>query len=166
MSEEFTRKIIGQSYSTDVADFHTKFQLEYSGGPRELEPDLGLFRLGFMVEELAEYAINAGYTNIAQALNEIHESIIERKRWMVKQNEGGRNEEKQFDSLIDLVYVAVGTSYLHGYDFDEGWFRVHTANMKKVRVASNLEGSLRKSKFDVVKPRGWTPPDLSDLVKP
>lgn len=71
--------------------------------------------------------------------------------------------EDKFDALIDLVYVALGTAYLHGFDFEEGWKRVHAANMAKVR-AQMADESKRGTKFDVVKPEGWTPPDLSDLV--
>ncbi|HEX9428943.1 MAG TPA: nucleoside triphosphate pyrophosphohydrolase family protein [Candidatus Bathyarchaeia archaeon] len=153
-----------QSFLTDVEDFHRKFELEYDGGPRELPRDLFLFRMGFMMEELAEYAISAGYTHIARQLNELHEHIKKENRWLTSQNEGGRNLEVQFDSLIDLAYVLLGTVHLHGVDFHEGWRRVHGANMKKVRV-ENLSDSKRVSKYDVVKPRGWTPPDLSDLVK-
>lgn len=149
---------------TDIRDFHTKFELHYENGPRELESDLSLFRIGFMIEELAEYAQASGYTNISHSLNTLHEHIKVGSRWVVGRNEGGRNPEVQFDSLIDLSYVAIGTSYLHGYDFDEGWRRVHAANMSKIRV-ENEDDSKRKSKFDVVKPRGWRPPDLSDLVK-
>ncbi len=26
----------------------------------------------------------------------------------------------ELDALVDLVYVAMGTAYLHGFDFDEG----------------------------------------------
>lgn len=153
-----------QSYYQDVQDFHTKFKLEYIDSPRELEPALGLFRLGFMIEELAEYAQSSGYTNIARSLNDMHEQIKNDSRWLIKRNEGGRDLEIQFDSLIDLVYVALGTSYLHGTDFDEGWKRVHAANMAKVRV-QNITDSARKSMYDVVKPKDWMPPDLSDLVK-
>lgn len=150
------------SYFQDISSFHTKFELQYEGSPRELPEDLALFRIGFMAEELAEYAQASGFVNVARALNDLHEHIINKSRWMVNRLEV-RNVEVQFDSLIDLVYVALGTSYLHNFDFDEGWDRVHTANMKKVRV-ENVGDSKRKSTFDVVKPRGWLPPDLSDLV--
>lgn len=153
-----------QSLYQDITDFHTKFELQYDGAPRELDNDMALFRIGFMVEELSEYADSAGFKNIATTLNEIHDSIKEKRRWVVKRDENGHNLETQFDSLIDLCYVALGTAHLHGVDFDEGWRRVHGANMKKVRV-ENVEDSKRKSKFDVVKPRGWKAPDLSDLVK-
>ena len=120
----------------DVRDFHIKFDLEYIGPPRDLPVELSQFRIEFMVEELAEYkeAVSEG------------------------------NREKQLDALVDLVVVALGTAHLQGFDFNEAFRRVHTANMLK-RRAQKAEDSKRGSVYDVVKPEGWQPPDLSDLVK-
>lgn len=69
----------------------------------------------------------------------------------------------KLDALVDLVYVALGTALLHGFDFNEAWRRVHAANMLKVRAPSAAD-SKRGSAHDVVKPAGWQPPDLSDLA--
>lgn len=160
MSEKTTSALL----TADIAAFHTKFGLQYNEEPRELPANMALFRIGFMIEELAEYSQACGFVNISRTLNDLHEHIMGDRRWIVNQLEL-RNFEAQFDSLIDLVYVALGTSYLQGFDFDEGWRRVHLANMSKVKVPSNLEGSKRKSEFDVVKPKGWRPADLSDLLK-
>lgn len=160
MSREKTTSAL---LTADIAAFHTKFELRYDEGPRELPDDMSMFRIGFLIEELAEYAQSSGYANISRALNDLHLHIKNNSYWLTRRLEM-RDQEKQFDSLIDLVYVALGTSYLHGYDFDEGWRRVQAANMAKVRV-ENLEDSTRKSKYDVIKPRGWKPPNLSDLVK-
>ena len=66
----------------------------------------------------------------------------------------------EFDALIDLVYVILGTAHLQGLDFQAGWDRVHAANMQKVR------GPSKRSEFDVIKPEGWTAPDLTDLCNP
>jgi predicted HAD superfamily Cof-like phosphohydrolase len=75
--------------------------------------------------------------------------------------------EGQFDALIDLVYFALGRAYLHGFPFAEGWKRVHSKNMEKRRANPDApnEGK-RGSKLDIVKPEGWTPPILTDLVRP
>jgi predicted HAD superfamily Cof-like phosphohydrolase len=116
----------------DIAEFHEKFELAYSGPPRKLPADLGAFRIKFLEEELNEYC---------DALTRVQE----------------------LDALVDLVYVALGTAYLHGYNFEEAWRRVHGANMKKVR-ATHADQSTRDSTHDVVKPLGWQPPILSDLV--
>lgn len=74
-----------------------------------------------------------------------------------------KNLEDRLDALVDLVYVVLGTAYLHGFDFNEAWRRVHHANMQKVRVKTACR-SKRGSAYDVVKPDGWKAPDLSDLV--
>lgn len=134
----------------DIEDFHKKFGLEYNEGPRMLPRDLAKFRADFMYEELDEY----------------FDHLPADKETQISEAADVFRKEKSFDALIDLVYVALGTAYLHGFDFREGWRRVHEANMAKVRVdGETLEGSVRKSKYDVVKPQGWKAPDLKDLVK-
>ena len=127
----------------DIKEFHEKFELTYDGGPRSLPDDLEAFRIKFMREEIREYE--------STSPNLVFPSMA--KLAMAD----------QLDALVDLVYVALGTAYLHGYDFAEAWRRVHAANMTKIRVASPDE-SKRGSAFDVVKPAGFVPPDHSDLV--
>ena len=72
----------------------------------------------------------------------------------IKQN----NREQQLDALVDLVYVALGTAHYEDFDFNEAFARVHAANMKKVRKAS------KRSQWDVIKPEGWTAPNIKDCV--
>lgn len=67
-----------------------------------------------------------------------------------------QNNADALDALVDLVYVALGTAYLAGWDFAEAWRRVHAANMAKIPPAP---GELK-----IRKPEGWQPPDLSNLV--
>lgn len=71
--------------------------------------------------------------------------------------------EGMLDALVDLTYVVLGTAYLHGFDFNEAFRRVHEANMKKIRAVSKHD-SKRGTSYDVVKPAGWEPADLSDLA--
>lgn len=72
--------------------------------------------------------------------------------------------EQQLDALVDLVYVALGTAALQGFDFEEAWRRVHASNMLKTRHSSTNPGK-RNSRYDVVKPAGWIRPNLKDLVQ-
>lgn len=77
--------------------------------------------------------------------------------------------EDKLDALIDLVYVAIGTAYLHGFKFTQGWQLVHAANMQKVRrhlSTEQVQESGRTQTFDIVKPAGWRKPDLGPLVWP
>lgn len=127
----------------DICDFHHKFKLNYDGPPRVLPLELGDFRAKFLQEELDEY-------NKARAEIVAHGDSLERRADML-------------DALVDLVYVALGTAYLHGFNFAEAWRRVQRANMAKIR-AERADQSKRGSTFDVVKPEGWKPPNHMDLV--
>ena len=119
----------------DIADFHTRFGLAYNGVPRILSDEMNDFRLTCMKEELKEYEDAVADGDLAA----------------------------QLDALVDLVYFTLGTAYLQGFDFDEAWNRVQRANMQKVRCEVPYD-SKRGSTFDVIKPPGWTPPILEDLV--
>lgn len=142
----------------DIKAFHDRFALTYDGPPRILEDGLAQFRVGFMGEELGEYAFGTS--------TEVDIFNTRRLITMLKDNTAPQTVplDKQFDALIDLVYVALGTAYLQGFDFNEGWRRVHEANMRKVRALRESD-SARGRTYDVVKPPGFIPADLSDLVK-
>lgn len=139
----------------DIFDFHFKFGLEYEGPPRVLPPDLAKFRIKFVDEEANEYCK--------------HEAAASAERFILTASASDPANyafhlEHMLDGLVDLVYVAIGTSHLHGFDFREAWRRVHAANMKKVR-AKSADDSKRGSTWDVVKPEGWSPPSHIDLVE-
>lgn len=124
----------------DVVGFHEKFNLNYEGPPRMLDEAAAEFRVDFMIEEVIEYQEAVAAGDMAKAL----------------------------DALIDLTYISLGTAVMHGFHnedrFQRGWDRVHEKNMKK-RRATKADQSKRGSTLDVIKPKGWTPADLSDLVK-
>lgn len=119
-----------------IEEFHTRFNLPKAPKPSMLPKEMASFRASFMSEEVTEYIS-------ACAMGDAEEAL---------------------DALVDIVYVALGTAYLHGFDFNEAFRRVHAANLKKVRVDHAGE-SKRGSIYDVRKPVGWRPADLSDLVK-
>src|SRR6185369_15077694 len=82
----------------------------------------------------------------------------------LREYEEAETAEQELDALVDLTYVVLGTAAAHGFDFSEAWRRVHAANMAKVRAQPDGSDSARGSGHDVVKPPGWKPADLSDLV--
>ena len=120
----------------DVKAFNEKFGILYQGPPRELDSELTLYRIRFMREELNEYIEAWQHGDI----------------------------EKQFDALLDLVYVAMGTAIFHGFPWQQGWDEVQRANMSKVRATSTKE-SKRGSTLDVVKPPGWCSPDIARVIR-
>lgn len=142
----------------DIVDFHEHFGLRYQGPPRALPQDLSGFRNGFLDEELGEYK-----SHQAAAYEETTRPPGSRD-----QANYTHHLEHALDGLVDLVYVALGTAHLHGFDFRTAWRRVHRANMAKVRkvkATGNTIDSGRSPLFDVVKPEGWEPPSHKDLVE-
>ncbi len=138
----------------DITRFHQKFGLEYLGKPRMLPTGLFDFRYKFMHEEIEEYAEEQPI--LAEAVKRQDNRDV------------ANSLEKQLDGLVDEVYVVLGTAYLQFGPkiFNEAWRRVHHANMQKVRAEADEDTrSHRDTKFDVVKPDGWTPPDHRDLVE-
>lgn len=125
----------------DVGRFHRKFELRnnYDNGnhPVPEDDDLLEYRHKFMEEELIEF----------------------------KEGMDEGDHAKMFDALIDLVYVAMGTAHLQGYPWEDGWDLVQNANMKKARALPDGSDSKRKSKWDVVKPEGWKPPNIEALLE-
>lgn len=140
----------------DIGRFHAKFGLEPTDDPgHRLPDDVAMFRGKFLLEELTEYFRATGLKLAWNSSEGIHIELEPREFDAVE----------AFDALIDLVYVALGTAFLHRFPFNEGWDRVQEANMKKVRASGDDDSrSKRKHKIDVVKPDGWTPPVLKDLL--
>jgi predicted HAD superfamily Cof-like phosphohydrolase len=125
----------------DVGAFHEKFGLHnttwHPEGPHVMSTELEEFRLKFLDEELQE----------------LRDGLAE------------EDEAKTFDALLDLVYVAMGTAHLRGYPWQAGWDAVQAANMSKERALSNEDTrSKRGSSYDVVKPDGWTAPDIEGVL--
>lgn len=141
----------------DVLEFHSKFQQSYEDKPRQLPAALQSFRDKFAMEEFREY----------------NDHVLLGERVLQYPDDAAMafHLEQQFDALIDLTYVVLGTAHLQGFSFPEGWRRVHEANMSKVIAVkdgvetTNVIDSGRDKRFDIVKPKGWEPPSHADLVE-
>jgi predicted HAD superfamily Cof-like phosphohydrolase len=122
-----------------VKDFHRKFGLLPEPGRPELcSEEVFRFRHEFMQEELAEM-------------------------WDAYRD---KDMVKFADSIADLLYVAYGTAVLCRIPIDAVFEEVHRANMRKVRANGDDDPrGTRGSKFDVVKPEGWTPPDVVKVLR-
>lgn len=134
---ELTKHECQPSLFSDVVEFHDKFGVQNPTKNEDHQLDFRMqrFKLEHLQEELNEYRLA------------VHEGDM----------------ETAFDSLIDLVYVALGAAHAHRFPFNEGWKRVHAANMTK-KIAESAQESKRGFKRDIVKPEGFVPPTLGDLL--
>ena len=120
----------------DLQDFHAKFGMYHNRRPGLLESDFMQFRLDFLKEELHETVLAAGRGDLAEVA----------------------------DGLVDLVYVAIGTAELMGLPWADLWAAVQRANMAKIRAIPGKKEGKRNSQFDIIKPDGWTPPNIHEVL--
>ena len=136
----------------NIRDFHVKYGLGYDGPPRILSRHLHSFRHEFMLEEAGEWHLAVSHIGDHLESGDPPDAA-----------EITHHMAKSLDAIVDVMYVTLGTAYLQGFtekEISEAWRRVHEANMKKVRGPSP-----RSEQFDIVKPPGWEPPKLDDLVE-
>jgi len=66
------------------------------------------------------------------------------------------------DAMADSIYVIVGAALEYGIPLDRVWTAVQRANMAKVDPVS---GKVRRRKDGkILKPDGWTPPDIAAIL--
>ena len=70
---------------------------------------------------------------------------------------------EQLDALLDILVVTIGAIHSMGADGEGGWKEVMRTNFAKI---DRETGKVRKREDGkVLKPLGWTPPDLKSYVK-
>lgn len=66
------------------------------------------------------------------------------------------------DALLDFIVVTTGAIHSAGFDGEGGWKEVMRTNFAKIDKET---GKVRKREDGkVLKPLGWTPPDLKPFV--
>lgn len=75
-----------------------------------------------------------------------------------------RNPTEIIDGCVDMMYILLGTINQHGFqnEFAEAFSRVHLNNMLKVGPDGKVK---RNEQGKILKPEGFEPVDLSDLIK-
>jgi predicted HAD superfamily Cof-like phosphohydrolase len=67
------------------------------------------------------------------------------------------------DALVDILVVTIGALHSMGADAEGAWKEVMRTNFAKIDKET---GKVRKREDGkVLKPQGWTPPDLKGFVK-
>ena len=70
---------------------------------------------------------------------------------------------EQLDALVDILVVTIGAIHSAGFDAEGAWKEVMRTNFAKI---DSETGKVRKREHGkVLKPLGWTAPELKDYVK-
>jgi len=73
------------------------------------------------------------------------------------------NYAEILDACCDLVWVTIGLAYNMGLPFDEASELVKQTNMAKINAKTGKV--FRRGDGKILKPEGWTPPDILTLIK-
>ena len=80
----------------------------------------------------------------------------------VKELEDSTTMEDDLDALIDILVVTIGAIHSMGADAEGAWKEVMKTNFAKIDKET---GKVRKREDGkVLKPMGWTPPNLKPFV--
>ena len=74
-----------------------------------------------------------------------------------------QNKTETLDALIDILVVTVGTLHSLGVDAEGAWNEVMKTNFAKIDPATGKVTKREDGK--VLKPEGWTAPELAQFIK-
>lgn len=74
-----------------------------------------------------------------------------------------KDQVEQLDALIDILVVTIGAIHSAGFDAEGAWKEVMATNFAKI---DSETGKVRKREDGkVLKPIGWTSPNLDPFLK-
>lgn len=73
------------------------------------------------------------------------------------------DDEGQLDGCMDLIWVVLGYCYMKGFDVEGAWNEVARSNLSKIDPSTGKVNKRNDGK--VLKPEGWTPPQLKEFIK-
>jgi predicted HAD superfamily Cof-like phosphohydrolase len=74
-----------------------------------------------------------------------------------------KDETETLDACMDMIWVILGFCYMKGYDVAGAWNEVARSNLCKINPETGKVNKRADGK--VLKPEGWTPPQLEQFVK-
>lgn len=72
------------------------------------------------------------------------------------------DDVEQLDACMDMIWVILGFCYMKGFKVDEAWAEVARSNHAKIDAQTGKV--LKRADGKVLKPEGWTPPNLANFV--
>ena len=73
------------------------------------------------------------------------------------------NRVEQLDALVDILVVTIGAIRAAGWDGEAAWNEVMRTNFAKIDPTTGKV--IKRADGKVLKPEGWTAPELAQFVK-
>lgn len=88
-------------------------------------------------------------------------ALIEEEHKELKEALAANDDVEVLDALIDILVVTIGAIHSAGFDAEGAWKEVMSTNFAKI----GEDGKVRKREDGkVLKPVGWTPPNLTPFI--
>lgn len=69
----------------------------------------------------------------------------------------------ELDACMDMIWVILGYCYMRGYNVPMAWNEVARSNLSKINPETGKV--IKREDGKVLKPQGWTPPQLEQFTK-
>jgi predicted HAD superfamily Cof-like phosphohydrolase len=89
-------------------------------------------------------------------------ALIEEEHQELKQALADNNNVEVLDALIDILVVTIGAVHSAGWNAEGAWKEVMSTNFAKIGDDGKVR---RREDGKVLKPVGWTPPNLAPFVE-
>lgn len=73
------------------------------------------------------------------------------------------NDVEQLDACMDMIWVILGYCYMKNFNVYGAWEEVARSNLSKIDKKTGKV--IKREDGKVLKPEGWTPPDLKSFIK-
>jgi predicted HAD superfamily Cof-like phosphohydrolase len=73
-----------------------------------------------------------------------------------------RDDVEQLDACMDMIWVILGYCHMKGFDARGAWKEVADSNLHKIDYKTGKV--IRREDGKILKPEGWTPPNLKPYV--
>jgi predicted HAD superfamily Cof-like phosphohydrolase len=89
--------------------------------------------------------------------------LIEEEAEELNQAIIAKDRVEMLDALIDMLVVTIGAIHSAGFDAEGAWKEVMQTNFAK--IDKDTGKVVKREDGKVLKPDGWTPPNLHPFVK-
>lgn len=143
----------------DVAAFHAKFGIGINPLDDAAQYDLRVKRQQEEIDELRDAENAADSADAVIDIIYTAAGTID----LLKDRNGVPGEDHIFVQKGQLLQLIDKVAFEYArLPLEALWEEVHSANMRKVR---GTEGTSKYgNKYDIVKPEGWTPPDIARVL--
>lgn len=98
--------------------------------------------------------------NFSEAQYHLYKNLIKEE---FEELQTAYDMEAELDALIDILVVTIGALHSAGFDAEGAWKEVMRTNFAKIDKET---GKVRKREDGkILKPVGWTPPNLTPYLK-